>query len=357
MTFPDRRTLNILLTILLFAVVVVTFYVARTVIVVFSFAILLSYLIDPVVQFLQRHSLFFKNLRGPHVAEAYLAFLIFFALVAHALAPRLISFNSKLFQAAPALVENLSTGEVATSIGNKYGWSDSQKLRLKEFLQDHRAQTLRLVQSAERFASDALAVAIVVPILAIFFLADGKHMAEAVIQAVSSGGDRQALTEIAAELNTGLKRYIRAKVILGVCSFAFYSTAMLLLGFPHAIALGSLGGVLEFIPVVGWMSSASAILLVGFFTHSHLIWMAVLLGLWRVCMDYLISPRVVGENLEIHPLLVIFAVMVGGKIGGIVGIYLSIPLMVVIRVFFQKCMDPGAHPESELSISHGSSRV
>jgi predicted PurR-regulated permease PerM len=357
MTFPDRRTLNILLTVLLFAVVVVIVYIARSVLIIFSFAILLAYLIDPVVQFLQRHSLFFKNLRGPHVAETYLAFLLFFALVAHVLAPRLMSFNSKLLRAAPALVEGLSTGEIATRIGDKYDWSDSQKLHLKEFLQNHRDQTLRLVQGAERFASNALAVVIVVPILAIFFLADGRHMADAVIQAVSSEGDRQALSEIADELNTGLKRYIRAKVILGVCSFAFYSVSMLALGFPHAIALGFLGGVLEFIPVVGWMTSATAILLVGFFTHSHLIWMAGLLGLWRVCMDYLISPRVVGENLEIHPLLVIFAVMVGGKIGGIVGIYLSIPLMVVIRVIFQKCVAPRAHPESELSVSPGSAGV
>jgi predicted PurR-regulated permease PerM len=357
MTFPDRRTLDILLTILLFAVVVVTIYIARTVIIIFSFAILFAYLIDPVVQFLQRHSLFFKNLRGPHVAEAYLAFLLFFALVVHVFAPRLISFNSRLFGATPAVVEGLSTGEIATSIGNKYGWSDSRTLRLKEYLQGHREQTLQLVRSAERFTSNAFAVLVVVPILAIFFLADGKHMAEAVINAVSSGGNRQVLTEIASELNTGLKRYIRAKVILGVCSFAFYSAAMLLLGFPHAIALGFLGGVLEFIPVAGWMTSASAILLVGFFTHSHWIWMSGLLGLWRVSMDYFISPRVVGENLEIHPLMVIFAVMVGGEIGGIVGIYLSIPLMVVIRVIVRKYLALTAHPESELSVGHGSAPV
>jgi predicted PurR-regulated permease PerM len=357
MAFPDRRTLNILLTSLLFAVVVFTLYVAHTVLIIFSFAILFAYLIDPVVQFLQKHSLFFKNLRGPHVAEVYLAFLLFLALVGHVFAPRLISFNSKLLRVAPALVESLSTGEIATTIGDKYGWSDSEKLHLKEFLQNHRDQTSRVVQSAERFTSNALAVLVVVPILAIFFLADGRHMAEAAIQAVSSGSDRQAFSEIATELNTGLKRYIRAKVTLGVCSFAFYSVALLLLGFPHAIALGLLGGVLEFIPVVGWMISAAAILLVGYFTHSHLIWMVGLLGVWRVFMDYFISPRVVGENLEIHPLLVIFAVMVGGEIGGIVGIYLSIPLMVVIRVILQKCIALRAHTESDLSISHGSAPI
>lgn len=357
MTFPDRRTLNILSTTLLFAVVVFILCVARSVLIIFSFAILFAYLIDPVVQFLQRHSLFYKNLRGPHVAETYLAFLLFFALVAHVFAPHLISFNSKLFHTAPALIEEFSTGEIATRIGNKYGWSDSETLHLKEFLQGHRDLTRRVVQTAERYTSNALAVVVVVPILAIFFLADGGRMTEAVIHAVSSGGDRKALSEIAAELNIGLKGYIRAKVTLGICSFAFYSVSMLAFGFPHAIALGFLGGLLEFIPVVGWMTSAAATLLVGFFTHSHWIWMAGLLGLWRVCMDYLISPRVLGENLEIHPLLVIFAVMVGGEVGGIVGIYLSIPLIVVIRVIFQKSIALRAHLESGLSISDGRAGV
>lgn len=350
MAFPDRKALNILLTALLFAVAVLVIYIARTVFITFAFAILFAYLIDPVVRFLQDHSLFFKNLRGPHVAEVYLVFLIFFAFGAHTFAPRIIGFNSKLFVAGPSLVEGLSTGETATSIGDKYGWNDSQTLRLKQFLQGHRDQTLRFVANVERFALQAFVASVVVPILAIFFLADGGHMVDAVIQAVSSRDDRKTLSEIAAEINIGLRRYIRAKVILGVCSFFFYSGAMLSLGFPRAIALGFLGGVLEFIPVVGWITSAATILIVGVLTHSHLIWMAALLGAWRVFMDYFISPRVVGENLEIHPLLVILAVMVGGEIGGIVGIYLSIPLMVVIRVVVQKCLVSKTHPESSSAI-------
>jgi predicted PurR-regulated permease PerM len=74
--FPDRRTLSILLTMLLFAIVRATLYVARGVLILFAFAILLAYLIDPAARFLQGHALFFRNLRRPHVLEAYLAFLL-----------------------------------------------------------------------------------------------------------------------------------------------------------------------------------------------------------------------------------------------------------------------------------------
>src|ERR1700733_11550793 len=102
MDFPDRRTLNILLTALLFAVVLATIYIAREVLILFAFAILLAYLIDPVVRFLQSHALFFRNLRGPHVVEAYLAFLLCLAFIGHALAPGLTRANHKLFQSAPA---------------------------------------------------------------------------------------------------------------------------------------------------------------------------------------------------------------------------------------------------------------
>ena len=109
-------------------------YVARAVIITFAFAILLAYLIDPVVRFLQSHSLFFRNLRGPHVLEAYLAFLLCLVFVGHAIAPRLISFNSKLLKTAPTLIEGLSTGEIAETIGQKYHWDYGQESQLRQFL-------------------------------------------------------------------------------------------------------------------------------------------------------------------------------------------------------------------------------
>jgi predicted PurR-regulated permease PerM len=127
-----------------------------------------------------------------------------------------------------------------------------------------------------------------------------------------------------------LPRYIRAQVILGGLSLIYCSTAMLELGFPNAIALGVMAGILEFIPIAGWMIAGVTIVSAGALAHAHWTWMLVLLCAWRILMDYLISPRVM--ELEIHPLLAIFAMMVGGAPGGIVGIYLSMPLVATLRV-------------------------
>ena len=68
--------------------------------------------------------------------------------------------------------------------------------------------------------------------------------------------------------------------------------------------------------------------------------MLALLVVWRILMDYDIAPRVMGHELEIHPLLAIFTLMVGGAVGGIVGIYLSVPLVAALRVIYRKFASP-----------------
>lgn len=132
MAFPERRTANVLLTILFFAVVCAGLYCARQVILVFVLALLFAYLIDPVVKFLQSHALFFRNLRGPAVVEVYLAFVILIALLGYRFAPGAARNTVKLVDEIPVLLDGLATGEIATELGGKYGWSDEQEFRLKE---------------------------------------------------------------------------------------------------------------------------------------------------------------------------------------------------------------------------------
>src|SRR5437870_13890240 len=115
MPLPDRRTARILLTVLVFALVLGILYVARAVIVIFAFSILSAYLIDPVVRFLQRHSLFFKNLRGPHVVEAYLTFIVLLALVFHGLAPEFHKHPGRFVDQIDRKSTRLNSSHVAIS--------------------------------------------------------------------------------------------------------------------------------------------------------------------------------------------------------------------------------------------------
>src|SRR6266536_4549420 len=338
MAFPQRGTLDILLTILFFGVVCAAIYSARRIILIFIFAIFFAYLIDPVVKFLQRHSLFFKNLRGPAVLEVYLAFVILIALAGYALAPGMARNTMKLVDEAPVLLNSLSTGDIATQLRGKYGWSEEQEFRFRTFLARHKDNIDHLVPMVDRYISNAaqlVGVLLLIPILAIFFLRDGDRIADALIQLFFSPQRRPRVRAIADELHLMLRSYIRAQVLLCILSFMFYSAAALLLRFPHAVTLGVLGGLLEFVPVVGWTSTFAVIVGVGIVNQAHWLWMAALLGIWRVIQDYFVSPRIMGRQLKIHPLAAIFAVLVGAEIGGIIGIYLAVPLMASMRVIWR----------------------
>jgi predicted PurR-regulated permease PerM len=347
MTLFDGRTARVLLTILAFAIALAIVYVARAVIIVFAFSILFAYLINPIVRFLQRNSLFFKNLRGPHVLEAYLAFVVVIVMISYHLAPQLQRNAERLLSVGPFMATKVSTGQIADDLGSNFGWTDTQATRIRTFLQEHRSTIESSVQQIGRFASTAIPAIFVIPILSIFFLSDGENLTNQAIHLLSTPGNRPALRSLAGELHIMLQHYIRAKVILGLLSLGYCSLAMLLLGFPHALALGVLAGVLEFIPVAGWMAAAATIVGAGALAHSHWIWMLALLCIWRILMDYWIAPRVMGRELEIHPLLAIFTLMIGGAVGGIVGIYLSVPLVATLRVIYRRCaVPPGAEPEA-----------
>ena len=336
MVLPDRRTASVLLTILLFALALAIVYVARTVIVIFAFSILFAYLINPIVRFLQRHSLFFRNLRGPHVLEAYLVIIVTTVFLSHGLFPDFRKNAGRILSAIPALTNKVSSGEIVSNLGNNLGWADERADQIRVFLERHRTNVERALGEMEQAAPTAFAGILVIPILAIFFLSDGEKLAGQIIHLAAAKENHAALESLAGELHVMLQRYIRAKVILGGLSLLYCSIAMLVLGFPNAIALGILAGILEFIPVAGWMIAAATIVTAGALTHSHWIWMLALLAVWRISMDYGVAPRVMGHELEIHPLLAIFTLMVGGAIGGIAGIYLSVPLVAALRVIYRK---------------------
>jgi predicted PurR-regulated permease PerM len=340
MVFPDRRTASVLLTILFFAIVLAIVYIARSVIVIFAFSILFAYLIDPVVRFLQRHSLFFKNLRGPHVVEVYLALIILIVILSHALFPQFRKNAAQFLATVPGLTERVSSGQIANDLGSNLGWADEQAGQIGLFLQRHRTNVEGVAAKIEQFAPAALAGFVVIPILAIFFLSDGENLANQIINLVSTKENHATVRSLAGELHVMMQRYIRAKVILGGLSLLYCLIAMLLLGFPNAIVLALLAGILEFIPMVGWITSLAIIVTAGALSHAHWIWMLALLVVWRILMDYAISPRVMGHELEIHPLLAIFTLMVGGAVGGVVGIYLALPLVAALRVVYRRFASP-----------------
>jgi predicted PurR-regulated permease PerM len=106
---------------------------------------------------------------------------------------------------------------------------------------------------------------------------------------------------------------------------------------PNALMLGTVGAMLEFIPVVGPVVAAAMIMGAAvLMSYGYWIWILVFLVGWRLIQDYVVSPRIMGKSMELHPLAAIFGVLAGGEIAGVLGVYLSIPVMASLRIVWRR---------------------
>jgi predicted PurR-regulated permease PerM len=134
-----------------------------------------------------------------------------------------------------------------------------------------------------------------------------------------------------------LAQFIRAQLTLAALSMIAYTSFLGLSRVPYAMMLGTVGGILEFIPVVGPLVAALLIFgvssLVG---YKYWFLLLVFLGAWRLIQDYVVSPRIMGRSMELHPLAAIFGVLAGGEMAGVLGVYLSIPVMASLRIVWRR---------------------
>jgi predicted PurR-regulated permease PerM len=336
----DDRAGNVVTTVALFMLAMTVLYIARGAFLILLLSLLFAYLLEPAVALVQEHSRLFRQNRTWAIAQVYLIGTLVLGSLGYEFGPHLAAQIRNLRVAVPQILEGLSSGKTPVGLKARHGLSAAQQLRIQEFLTRHHDF---ISDAFERGATSAAFVAasaiwlLAIPILAIFILRDGRQMLDAFSEAVEPRGERTLVKRILGRVDTMLAKYIRAQLALAGLSFVFYSISMLALGFPYAIALGALGGVLEFLPAVGWIASAVAILTTGFLTHSHWIWMAVLVVVWRIVQNFINSPRIMGDSLELQPLTVIFALMVGGQVGGIAGVYLSVPAVAVLRIVWLEC--------------------
>jgi len=262
--------------------------------------------------------------------------IVFFVVVG----PKVTREGARLGQSLPELLSKLSSGEIATQLGAEHGWSKTSTDIVQGFLVSHQAEITQLAQRVGLHVADVAKQAwlfFVVPLLSIFFLKDGRAFSDFLLSTINSRPQREFLENVLNDLNQMLAHFIRAQLTLAGLTLVMYSVVLGIMGVPYALVLGTIGGVLEFVPVVGPLAGAFTIVGVALLmSYPHWLILVIFLGVWRLVQDYVSSPRIMGESMELHPLAAIFGVMAGGEVAGILGIYLSIPVMASLRIVFRR---------------------
>ncbi|HEV2991138.1 MAG TPA: AI-2E family transporter [Candidatus Angelobacter sp.] len=330
----DQKTVQVLITALVFCLGLLFVYSAWRALIAFLFAMFFAYLLEAPVSRLQ---VWLRGSRNAAIAMVYMIFFSLLVLVFVLAAPPVVQEAQKLIQQAPQLMENIDSGQLARQVGLQRGWSGETIERINGFVKNHRREIINTAQTLVVRAARTLQNMwwlFLAPILAVFFLKDGHRFGEIMVNSVNPR-NRKLLATTLDEMNSMLAHFIRAQLLMSALAIVVVTGVIWAMRVPYALALGPAAGALEFVPVVGPFVGGVLILGVAFVSgYTHLLWVLLFLLLWRGIQDYVTSPRVLGRTLELHPLAVLFGVLAGGEVAGVLGVFLSIPVLASVRILW-----------------------
>jgi predicted PurR-regulated permease PerM len=216
-------------------------------------------------------------------------------------------------------------------------------MRIQNWLVEHQdeiSETTRNVKTRLQQIAANLPWILLVPVLTVFFLKDSSKLRNSVLYTIGRSGNRAFLERVMDDLDTMLAEYVRAQLLLSLFAFIAYAAFLLTIRFPYALAAAAIGGVLEFIPFIGPLLTLGMLIAIAFLTgYPHWIVVMGFWVMWRVTQDYVNTPRVMSRGLDLHPLLALFAILVGGEVAGVLGIYLSIPCVAALQILWLNWAD------------------
>jgi predicted PurR-regulated permease PerM len=330
----NPRAARITWTIIVVLALLAFIYAVRSTVLVFMTAMFLAYVLWPLVAFVERHA--------PRWLGRTLALTIVYVVFWGALVAILVTVGVNLFEQASSFAKNIQ-GMIKEGhwLDNMFSWlGESARKQITDWItaqfSSGGAALLPYLQGAGQALRGTLTGAlyfVLVPILAFFFIKDGRDMRSYIVKIFADGPKQILANEILEDIHVMLGHYIRVLVTLALISVVVYSVFLGILRVPYSVLLAFQAAVLEFIPVIGPIIGGIIMLIVaGFAGYQHLWVIAVFWLVYRMVQDYVLSPHLMHHGVQIHPLVVLFGVLAGEQIGGVTGMFFSVPLIAILRV-------------------------
>jgi len=304
----------------------------------FVVAAVLAYVLHPLVLRLDRtgmpHSLAVLLVE----ALALLALLGLFLL----LVPVLVKEWPLLRQQLPLLLDRLGAAlqPLLAQLGIELSLDLSDlRAQLAAWLSDNRQDLLApLLASLKVGGNAALTVAgyaVLVPVALFFMLHDWARLVGRLLELVPPRW-RGTFDGFVAECDRVLGEYLRGQMLVMLALAVFYAAGLSLFGLDLALPIGVFTGLAVFVPYLGFGLGLVLALLAGLLQFASpgqaLLMVAVVYGLGQLVESFVLTPRLVGERIGLHPLAVILALMAFGQLLGFVGVLIALPASAVLLV-------------------------
>jgi len=318
--------------------------VLSTVITPVVLSFILYYFIDPVVDFLESK----KIKRIWAIIGIYVAFAGLLTLLILWLIPTLQQQFIELVQSIPTLFENLTNfireifnnisqnADQQNALNEALGYFDNIETNFMNYLSEGFSSVGNIISSV----TNIFVILLMVPIILFFLLKDGSQFMKGLMGKIPPGG-RKDIASILRAIDTQVGGYIKGQIIIAIVNGVLMFVGFSIIGLNYNGVLAVAGGILSFIPYLGptltFIPAAVIALTDSFWMVGQL---TIVWAIIQFVEGNLVEPNVLGRSLNVHPVTIIFILLIMGELLGLVGMILGVPIYAIIKVFvtyaFQK---------------------
>jgi len=332
------------------------FYLLAPVLTPFIAAGLLAYMGDPLADRLQK-------LKMPRTLAVVVVFLLTFlviGLLVLLVGPLINTQISALFAALPDIAAQVEQVWLPTILGwlNVDAGDDvgmgAFLARYSDMVGSWSGTILLGVSKSGGVLAAAVLSLFLIPILSFYMLRDWDSFV-AHVGALVPDSQRATVFELAKETDEVLGAFLRGQVLVMLALAIIYTIGLSLVGLKFAIAIGVVAGLVSFVPYLGFVFGIGlAGLTVALEPNPlwNLVGVVATFTIAQMIEGSLLTPKLVGDRIGLHPVLVIFAIAAGGQLFGFFGILLALPaaavLSVLLRFTYHRYLKE--HPELEVEL-------
>lgn len=329
-------------------ILLVISYMVRSVLTPFVFAFILAYILNPAVERLER----WRVSRILAISIILILFVGIFCLGVIFILPVIQSEITLLIKKMPEYLELIQVNVIPYI---------EEKLRIKvpatadEIFKEATSKIKGLSPESispvisfigKAFSSlwgilGALLNLVIIPVVTIYLLKDFRLIKERLKEYIPIGKKDLWLKRI-EEVNNILGRFLRGQLLIALIEGVIFSIGLSLIGIDMAILVGFMTGLANIVPYLGFFFGLSISILLSlleFHDVSHFIWVLVLFGGVQILETSLLSPKIMGKKVGLHPVVIILSIMLGGYLFGFFGILLAVPFTAVIKVFLVDALE------------------
>lgn len=336
MSAPIVETANRLNWLVALALIGWLLYLLAPILTPFVAAALLAYIGDPLADRLQR----LRMPRSLAVVFVFLLTFLFLALLVLLVLPLIQSQVGTFLQALPGIVANIEQTWLPR-LHPLLGIESGDEVGLAAFLSNYSDMAGTwggaLLVSVSK-SSGAMATAVIslflVPIVTFYLLRDWDQILQQ-IGALIPAAQRDTVFLLVRQTDEVLGAFLRGQILVMMALTGMYSLGLSIVGLEYAIAIGMVAGLVSFVPYLGFVFGiglAGLTVIMGPDPLLNLLGVVATFSIAQMIEGSVLTPKLVGDRIGLHPVIVIFAIAAGGQLFGFFGILLALPAAAVLSV-------------------------